>query len=87
MAKSWPICKKSDIFEILIQWTTRSLYWKLNLVKVEGSYEGFYESPELFQPGLYDDMIYDIIIFYYNDSNCGDVVVLILTIKEEDALL
>ena len=31
--------------------------------------------------------MYDIIMFYYNDSNCGDVVVLILTIKEEDAIL
>ena len=39
--KPWPICKKSDIFEILIERTTRSPYWKLNLVKVEGSYEGF----------------------------------------------
>ena len=39
-AKSWPICK-TDIFEILIERTTRFPYWKLNLVKVEGSYEGF----------------------------------------------
>ena len=55
-AKSWSIFKKSPISGILIHWTTRSLYWKLNLVKVEGRYEGFYESyesAELFQPWLY----------------------------------
>ena len=54
-AKSWPFLKKSAISEILIERTTRSLYWKLNLVKVEGRYEGFYESyesAELFQPWL-----------------------------------
>ena len=32
-AKSWPICKKSDIFELLIPWATRFPYWKLNLAK------------------------------------------------------
>ena len=55
-AKSWSIFKKSPISGILIHWTIRSLYWKLNLVKVEGRYGGFYESyesAELFQPWLY----------------------------------
>ena len=40
-AKSWLICKKSDISELLIPCTTRFWYWTLNLVKFEGSYEGF----------------------------------------------
>ena len=33
-AKSWSICKKSGIFELLVERTTRFRYWTLNLVKV-----------------------------------------------------